>query len=200
MLEAGPPPPPESVPVFVDAIRDIEDVPMARVTYFVVASNVPEPSWLIHSRLEPTVSLQVLGLMGIICGPAPPSRLFEDPDQISQLFSVVEDSEGLSVEIEDLWLPASWFPPSGQPELGAVYRVDLPLFQRAYRYRTEEMSHQLSSGRGEWEGAISPSPQETSAFAAWATAQIDMARRDYPKDPDLELAYTEGSRPWMAQE
>jgi hypothetical protein len=181
--------PGESVPVSVDAVRTVGGTEMARVTYFVVASEVPAPTWLIRPRLASEFSVEVLGLMGVICGPGPGIPRFSRPDQIAALFEEVEASPELSVELEDLWIPRDWLARDHQPARGDVYRIQLPLFQAAYRFRTEELSREGFVERTQWEGLISFSPEETDAFRAWADAQIDEARSIYPKDEQLRLDY-----------
>lgn len=190
---------PDSVPVIVDAIRVIEPTPMARATYFVVTSEVPEPSWVVRGGAASGAFLEVLGLTGVICRPGPPAHLFSEPQQISDLFESIESNRGLSVESEDLWLPAAWFPGAGEPRRGEVYRVDLGLFQLAYRFRAEEVSPRELLDIDLPKGAISFSSSETAAFQAWAEEQIDRSRALYPKDPGLELSYTEGDVPWEGQ-
>jgi hypothetical protein len=187
------------VPVSVDAIRTIDNTPMARVTYFIVTSVVPEPGWLIRAGMVAGTSLQVLGLMGVICRPGSPGLLFAEPHQIAELFELIEANPGLSVESEDLWIPTSWFPGPDDPEPGEVYRVDLPLFQATYRFRAEALSQNEFLETAPWEGTISFSPSETAAFQAWAKAQIEESRTLYPKDPQLELGYTEDDAPWEGQ-
>lgn len=185
---------PDSVPVFVDAVRDIGDQRMARVTYFVVSSEAPLPTWDLSGTLE-SPSVRALGMMGVICAPASPSTRFESPEQMDAVYDLLEDTPGLSVQIEDLWLPTDWFPEPGDPPLYAVYRVSLPLFQRGYRFRTGEIS-QAELQNFEWKGAISYSPEETEALRTWAKMQVNHARAAYPKSHDLELAYTEDDAPW----
>jgi hypothetical protein len=180
---------PESVPVAVDAIRTVGGVEMVRVTYFAVASEVPAPTWLIRPRLASEFSVEVLGLMGVICGPGPGIPRFDHPDQIAALFDEVEASPELSVEVEDLWIPLDWLARDHEPARGDIYRVRLPLFQAAYRFRTEGLSQEGFLGGTEWEGSTSYSPEETAAFRAWAEAQIEEARSIYPKDERLMLDY-----------
>lgn len=181
--------PGESVPVAVDAIRTVGGAEMARVTYFVVASEVPAPTWLVRPRLASEFSVEVLGLIGVICGPGPGIPRFSRPDQIAALFEGVEASPELSVEVEDLWIPLDWLARDHEPARGDVYRIQLPIFQAAYRFRTEELSQEGFVGGTQLEGSASYSPEETAAFRAWAEARIDEARSIYPKDERLRLDY-----------
>jgi hypothetical protein len=105
------------------------------------------------------------------------------------LFDEVEASPELSVEVEDLWIPLDWLARDHDPARGDIYRIRLPLFQAAYRFRTEGLSQEGFLGGTEWEGSTSYSPEETAAFRAWAEAQIEEARSIYPKDERLSLDY-----------
>jgi hypothetical protein len=103
----------------------------------------------------------------------------------------VEANAGLSIEIEDLWIPVSWLSQGREPERGDVFRLRLPLFQTAYRFRIEDISQEEFVQATEWTESVSYSAEETDAFRAWAQGRIDDAVAAYPKDPALELAYTQ---------
>jgi hypothetical protein len=194
--DAGKSPAPDSVPVSVDAVRQIGDIRMARVTYFVVSSESPLPTWDLRGLGGPGASLQALGLVGVICAPTPPGTRFESPEQIDALYNLLEETRGLSVEIEDLWLPTQWFPEERDPHPLAVYRVGLSLFQHAYRFRQDEISERELQEGAEWKGVISYSPKETLALQGWAKTQLERAREVYPKDEGLALEYTDDDAPW----
>jgi hypothetical protein len=182
--------PGQSVPVAVDATREIEGAQMVRVTYFIIASSVPEPMWSLDPGPASQFSVEALGLVGVICGPDRRTPLFGSEADITSLFADIESNEDLSVEVEDLWIPLRWLTPTGTVSRGDVYRLPLSAFHAAYRYRSEQI------GLSELIGSISPtaiiapfSEAETAAFRAWADARIAEARDVYPKDADLELAY-----------
>jgi hypothetical protein len=179
-----------SVPVELDAVRDIDGTQMARVTYFVIASDVPEPSWLLELGEGRGASVMALGLLGVVCGPGPRTTLFRLPEQIDGLFAEIGASPTLSIEIEDLWIPVSWLG-GREPERGDVYRLERALFQDAYRFRTEEISKEEFVGRTNWGGGIRYSPRETEAFRRWAAGRIREAIGAYPKDEALALSYRE---------
>jgi hypothetical protein len=183
-------PPGESVPVWVDAVRDVEGTSMARVTYFVVASEVPEPSWLIKLGKGHGASAMALGLAGVICGPGPSTALFRSPDQLGGLFEQIEAASDLWMDVEDLSVPASWLGTS-EPARGDVFRFDRALFQDAYRFRMGEVSRAAFVERAIHEGAVTFSPEETDAFREWAEGRIAEAIVVYPKDESLKLPYQE---------
>jgi hypothetical protein len=184
--------PGDTVPVWVDAIRDVGGTPMARVTYFVVASEVPEPSWLLELGERHGASVMALGMMGVICGPGARTTLFREPSQLGGLFEQIESVPNLSIDVEDLSMPATWFGPR-EPARGDVFRIDRALFQAAYRFRTAQLSTSEFLGLAAREAAVRFSPEETIAFHDWAQARIDEAIRVYPKDEDLRLPSLEAS-------
>jgi hypothetical protein len=181
-----------TIPVSLDAVRDLDGTDMARVTYFVIGSEVPEPAWELRPRRASEYSIEVLGLMGVICGPGLRTPLFRTPEQIAALFEEVEANPGLSIEIEDLWVPLAWLGREQAPR-GDVFRLRLGLFQAAYRFRIEDISQQEFL-QTSWEGNASFSPEETEAFRAWAQGRIDHAKATFPKDPNLRLRYTGQTR------
>jgi hypothetical protein len=185
--------PAQTIPVSLDAVRNLDGTDMARVTYFVIGSEVPEPTWQLRPARASQYSIEVLGLTGVICGPGLRSPMFRSPDEITALFEEVEANAVLSIEIEDLWIPLFWLSRGREPERGDVYRLRLPLFQAAYRFRIEDISQQEFLQTTEWTGSVSYSAEETDAFRAWAQGRIEDAVAAYPKDPELELAYTQES-------
>jgi hypothetical protein len=91
-------PPRETIPVALDAVRELGATQMARVTYLVDGSEVPEPGWQLRPELASEYSIEVLGLTGVICGPGLRSPVFRNANEITALFREVEANEGLSIE------------------------------------------------------------------------------------------------------
>lgn len=102
------------------------------------------------------------------------------------LFEQIEEASNLSIEVEDLSLPVSWFGSAG-PVRGDVFRIDRELFQAAYRFRLGELSQQAYLESWTVEGSVRVSPEETIAFREWAQARIDDAKEIYPKVEELKL-------------
>ncbi|HEX9711989.1 MAG TPA: hypothetical protein VGB52_05460 [Actinomycetota bacterium] len=177
-----------SIPLSIDAIRVIDDMPMARAAYWVVAARAPIPGWSLEvgGRAVP-----VLGNMGVVYRSTTPDGRFTQ-DEIAALFDQVEDDPTLSIETEDLWLPLTWFDPDHEPQRDEVYRVPLDRFHEAYRYRSHEITVTVLLAFRPAD-PLPQSPGETEAFAAWSRAQIDAARDRYPKNADLALAWEEGT-------
>ena len=179
-----------SIPVSVDAIRDVDETPMARATYLIVTSEAPTAGWVVGLRREVGLPLRVLGQVGVIYRPSRWSTRFRSASQIERLFDLVEANRALSIETEDLWIPTRWMVNGHEPKRGDVYRVDLALFQRAFRFRDEQLS-QKSFLETSPEGQVSFSPEETEVFRDWARRQIEIARTSYPKNSDRALTWTD---------
>jgi hypothetical protein len=180
---------------------------MARVTYFAVVAAVPVPDWSL--AIGGAASIQLLAQAGIIVGPSP-GETFRDAEQLTRLFEAIEAEDGLSVEVDDLWVPASWLRsaseqalgddwrrgfapkdatrrPADDPPRGVVYRLAWPVFAAAFRYRYEAMPlrHLIDE---DWLGGITLSTGETDVFREWAARQIEAARHLYPKVASMRLA------------
>lgn len=179
-----------SIPVSVDAIRDVNETPMARATYMIVTSEAPTPGWVVGLRREVGLPLRVLGQVGVIYRPSRWSTRFRSASQIERLFDLVEANRALSIETEDLWIPTRWMMHGHEPKRGDVYRVDLALFQRAFRFRDEQLS-QRSFLETSLKEQVSFSPDETEVFGDWARRQIELARTSYPKNSERALTWTD---------
>ena len=55
-----------------------------------------------------------------------------EADDVAAIFALEESGTPLTVQVEDVWMPRSWF--DDEPVRGDVYRVGLEVFQAAYRY------------------------------------------------------------------
>lgn len=201
------------IPVTIDAVRDIEGIDMARVTYFALTSDAPSAVWEIE--LPPLARLHgvgALGLAGIVYSAMRESDqvgresvefdLFERPDDVAAIFSLEEGDSPVTVQIEDVWMPASWFrrvavwggedePRRADSDLerGQVYRVALPLFQGAYRYTAGEIGlDQLIAIDAEDQVLVSP--VEGEAIRGWSQDQIDATRAAF-SDKEVKLRYRE---------
>lgn len=179
-----------SIPVSIDAIRDVNETPMARATYLIVTSEAPTPGWVVGLRREVGLPLRVLGQVGVIYRPSRWSTRFRSASQIERLFDLVESNRALSIETEDLWIPISWMMHGHEQKRGDVYRVDLALFQRGFRFRDEQLS-QSSFLETSPKGQISFSLKETEVFRDWASRQIEIARTSYPKNSARALPWTD---------
>lgn len=197
------------VPLSVDAAREVDDVAMVRATYFIVTTEAPASVWEIE--LPPLARLHglgALGMLGVVFSALRQTEttgreltefdLFRGPDDVATIFALEEDGL-LSIQLEDVWLPTRWC--SGAPvwgsekgwtsgesiERGDVFRVDVELFQQAYRYGSGDITiDQLLLE--DPAGRVFRSPRETFAFRIWADEQIEKSRQAFDDEPsDLQL-------------
>lgn len=202
------------IPVTIDAVREIEGIGMVRVTYFALTSDAPAAVWEVE--LPPLARLHgvgALGSAGVVYSAMRESDqvgretvefdLFERPEDVAAIFSL-EDDLLLTVQIEDVWMPASWFhnvavwgdednprPVGSDLERGQVYRVGLPLFQGAYRYTAGEIGFERLAAIDP-QGQVLVSPIEGEAMRGWSQDQIDATRAAFP-DKEVKLRYREES-------
>jgi hypothetical protein len=181
-----------SIPVTVDAVRDVGGLPMARMVYYVVTSDVPTSGSVIGLGLESDLPLRVLGQVGIIYRPAGRGTRFRRAEDLDRLFDGVERNHALSIDTDDIWVPLAWLPGGREPQRSDVYRIGLASFQEAFRFRDNQLSlDQLADTAPD---PIEFSAAETRVFRTWARQQIAAAVAAYPKNRERALAWREESR------
>jgi hypothetical protein len=182
------------IPVVIDAERVVDGVEMVRVTYFAVTTDAPAAVWEVDlPAVAQLHGIGALGLAGVVygalredggSGPAD-FGVFTDADDVAAIFALEESSTPLSVQIEDVWMPRSWF--DDQPVRGDVYRVALEIFQSAYRYTAGTIGldhlHEVEAS-----GRVISSPVETEAVTQWSQDQIEATRRAFP-DKEVKLRW-----------
>lgn len=199
------------IPVAIDAIREIEGVEMVRVTYFVVTTDAPGAGWEVDlPQITEQHGVSVLGTSGIVyraihAGEAYEGRrrgLFVDPEDISSIFGLESEGSPFTVQLEDVWMPTSWFVDvpiwDNEPDTvsagedpmarGEVYRVAIKAFRDAYRYTSGEIG--LDELADSVTDDVLRSPVESEAIRAWSEGQIEAARRAF-RDQPLILRWRE---------
>jgi hypothetical protein len=177
------------VPVVVDDVKSYGKFKMTRCTYLTIECDIPSPDWVLGLRKK-SIPFQLIGLSGLIIGPAGGGRLFESFDSIEALFNTIESHPSLFVDINDLWLPNKLF--QSHPHRGQVYRVESRLFHVAYLYREERISEgQFLRQCNGLKGNIRFSKKETRSFENWSRFQIQKAKDSFPKNRGLELKWHE---------
>src|SRR6266446_3158222 len=91
-----------TVPAVIDD-RTGRSPELVRCVYFYFRGDEPGALWTLGLDQQVSVPFILLELAGIILQPVG-GELFENPEQIDSLFSLIEGA-GLSVEIADLWIP-----------------------------------------------------------------------------------------------
>jgi len=198
------------IPVAIDAEREVDGDQMFRVTYLVITTDAPASVWQID--LPPLARLQgigALGLLGVVFTTMRRSSPGEEADygifagaaDVAAIFALEEETPLLSVQIQDVWIPAAWFTHAEswdvsddkrahRAERGDVYRIGLGVFQNAYRFTAADITLDdlLST---DWVGQIVYSPVETESFLGWAGDQIELTKRSF-RSKELKLRYREG--------
>jgi hypothetical protein len=177
-----------TVPVMLDAIRDVEGHPLARCVYLVISAEEPAAGWelaLADSRMP----IALVGLTAIVLQPDAATDRFLDVATIDRLYGEIESIPGLMIDIDDVWLPAGPFE-GGEP--GAIFRVAFELFSRGYALRENRLSAEdLAEAGRRLPDAVIPSPEETRVFREWNRRVIADARQLYHRNQARALAWRE---------
>ena len=177
-----------SIPVMVDDVKEFKNFRMTRCTYFSIECDTPSAEWLMELK-ERKVPFYLFGLSGIIREPIGSKTEFDTSQAIVELFETVEKISELFVDINDIWLPNFLFE-NTSTERGSVYRIKERLFLEADRFRDDRISmDRFLKICEELRDHISYSDTETKSFREWARSQIEMAKKIFPKNPDLALKY-----------
>jgi hypothetical protein len=179
--EVGP-----TVPVMLDAIREIDGHPMARCVYLVISADEPAAGWEL-AFAESRIPIALVGLAAIVLQPDQHTERFVDVSTIDRLYAAVDSMPGLMVEIDDLWLPAALFDGG---ERGAMFRVGFELFSRGYGFREGRTpAEDLVAAGEQLRTTVVPSPEETRAFRDWNARVIAEARQIYHRNEARALAW-----------
>ena len=178
-----------TVPVQIDDVKNLRGFEMTRCTYYSIACDVPTPAALDGVRGK-RVPFLAMGLSGVIYKPLGRARLFKTARQIREIFAAIEGSDGLYVDVDDLWIPNAAF--EGTPEehrvRGAIFRVSPEVFRMTADYRVGRIAskdlHDRSTRR---RAEIGYSPEETAAFRAWSQDVVSAAKHYYAKNPKMRL-------------
>ena len=184
------------IPVVIDAERVVDGEEMVRVTYFAVATDAPAAVWEVDlPAVAQLHGIGALGLAGVVYGAlreaggletdAVDFDLFTDAGDVAAIFALEESATPLTVQVEDVWMPRSWF--DDEPVRGDVYRVGLEVFQSAYRYTAGTIGSDQLREVGV-SGQVISSPVETAAVTQWSQDQIEASRRAFP-DKEVKLRW-----------
>src|SRR5439155_4564645 len=121
---------------------------MTRCVYFQIECEDTLDEWTLRAGDTDTPFL-MLGLSGIITQPLTGSSVFEDPQQIDDLFGFIEnvqrrgrDEPETNVEIAYVWLPNNLLERRRDVSRGDVYRVQYELFRSAFAFTLGRLEHE----------------------------------------------------------
>jgi len=186
------------IPVVIGAERVVDGEEMVRVTYFAVTTDAPAAVWEVElPAVAQLHGIGALGLAGVVYGALRDVGgsgadkvdfdLFTNADDVAAIFALEESGTPLTVQVEDVWMPRSWF--DDEPVRGDVYRVGLEVFQSAYRYTAGTIGRDLLF-EIDVIGQVISSPAETEAITEWSQDQIEATRRAFP-DKEVKLRWRE---------
>jgi len=178
-----------TVPVILDGLVREGPIGLARCTYFSIAAEEPLPGWGLRFADGGVIPFLLLGLQGILIQPANGEPEFTSPYLLDELIRLIERHQGLSVELEYLWLPdvlveRAWAAsPAGRdpsvrrPPRGGVFRVGSTLFATAFQVARDgtdfsRLGFAAEERVGDAEGSVLRySPVETDAVRRWSLLQ-----------------------------
>lgn len=167
------------IPVVTDVERYIDGINMIRCSYYSIQSDIPMPNWEINVSGTSTPML-LLNLEAILVGPIQNVDKFNRMEDIDSMYEFVEQNEGLFVDINDVWIPSTWF---GVKEIkqGLVYRISQENFSLCWKLRNDNISLEefIAESRNIKEPFISFSEEETSVFHEWTKKQIQGSQEIY---------------------
>jgi len=179
-----------TVPIMIDDIKKYKNFDMTRCTYFSIESDLPSGEWVLELKNR-DIPFYLLELSGIITEPTGNEAHFDSSYLIDELFDTIEASPELFIDINDIWLPNFLFRNSPHKR-GDVYRIKEKLFIEADRFREDKIpKERFEMYCRELEDYLFYSEIETRSFKEWARNQIEMAKKKYPKNPELALKWHE---------
>ena len=179
-----------TIPIMIDDIKQYKGFDMTRCTYFSIESDIPAGEWILRLK-DLEIPFYLIGLSGIITEPIGDKAEFDSPHLIDEIFKTIEESPELFVDINDIWLPNFMFKDFPHAR-GSVFRSKERLFAEAIRFREDKIpTERFEKSCRELKDDLSYSEKETQPFKDWAKKQIDMAKKTYPKNPELALKWRE---------
>lgn len=186
-----------TVPVALDSTAPASGVDaLVRMIYFRITAENPQTR-MFFQRGPTAFPFILLGLEGIVLGPAADEELFLSPQRIDELIALIETippdqpDEPLAFETSSIWLPfsalelckkrlSSRLEKRGDVvERGDVFRLSPKAFRKAWWFldgQVEEASlrefFQFASESQEPPPAIVYSAVETKAFRLWSEDQL----------------------------
>ncbi len=174
------------IPVITDVERNIDGVNVVRCSYYSVRSETPLPNWTINV-LGISSRMLIIDLEAILVGP-PDKDVFNSIEEIDLMYDFVENNEGVFVDINDIWIPTTWFGNINIKQ-GLVFRIDQEKFTLCWKLRNDYISYdEFELGCKEIEELfIIFSGSETSIFEKWTRKQIEDSKEIYQGSREIYL-------------
>jgi hypothetical protein len=173
-----------SVPVIVDDWKRTGGFNMTRCVYFQIDCEDTLDEWAMDLGSGP-IPFRMIGLSGVIVQPFDGSLIFENPGQVSDLFSAVQKVPAESgtdsmmhVELEEIWLPNELLMSRRRETLrGDVFRIGYHLFRLAFAFTIGRLTEKEFLEHSIELRQVAFSSQETEAIANWAASEIEIANK-----------------------
>jgi hypothetical protein len=180
-----------TIPITVDAVKNLQNYQMTRCTYFSISNTAPLSEWKVNSE-NISVPFFMLGLSGVITSPPGGDLLFDTPSKLDSLFEAIEQNDRFFVELDDIWLPNKLFyRTNSETQRSQVYRVGYDLFTLAYTLRDEVNTHEEFLNRmsqSDIPVMLEYSKTETTCLNDWNNEQIEINRKLYHENPETKLS------------
>jgi hypothetical protein len=172
-----------SVPVIVDDPKWMGNFNMTRCVYFHIDCEDTLDEWTMDLG-SGGIPFRMIGLSGVIVQPFDGSLIFEYPQQVDDLFSMVqkvpaesETDSMMHVELEEIWLPNDLLLMSQGKAIrrGDVFRIGYRLFRLAFAFTIGRLTQDEFLQQSMDPNQIQFSEKETTAIAAWVRYEIEMA-------------------------
>lgn len=173
-----------NIPVVYDTIREIDGHQMLRCSYFTVQTDEPIPNWNLDLGSE-SFPILLLNLEAIIIGSPKSPDMFRTPLDIDDMYALIEETAGLFVDINDIWISHSLFK-FKEFKSGSVFRLDRELFTYCWKYRNDQISISelieneiILSSKEREQSLVYYSEEESDAFKNWTSMQIQQSQELY---------------------
>lgn len=173
-----------TVPVFVDDIKNYKNFEFTRLSYFYLDLSVPEEINIAFN--SNTLPLAILNFEGIIISGIGGEKYFSSVQVIEDLFDFVYDKTNFNLSTGYIWLPNEMIKRFIRKKFDtkSVLRINMDLFIEATKCLMKP--EQLRSVKlPVTKQLIAFSEAETKAFSDWTDSTVKAVKKSYhqyPKD------------------
>jgi hypothetical protein len=176
-----------TIPLVVDVERNIDGYEMVRCAYYSIESETP----LLGTEIEIQGTdhpFLFLHLEAIFLGSPINQDYFYSTDDIDAMYEFTESHEGLFVDINDIWIPISWF---GKQEIkqGRIFRIPVDRFIACWKFRHDHIAVEelIATDLKEVAVYLDYSEEESRSFDEWTRLQISQSQEFYHSNRDNYL-------------